>query len=202
MAATHDFVIMAVEHFGAVAVPVVHAVAEAVAPDFAVGAGALAGPAAVAECLEPVFPDVVEIVFVDTPLTEGVAVDIGAGADASVDEDRGDVDPRVAEVWDVADLSFISAQVTLTTERYFHRSFASCLRSFAALRMTVGTLRMTVGTLRMTRGPLGLDEVHQPDEFLVGEVHVGVGGGAADGDDGEDAPLPHTERGQATVEFF
>ena len=50
------FVVVAVDDFMAVAVPVVHAIAEAVAKGFAVLAHSTAGPAAVAEGLEAVLP--------------------------------------------------------------------------------------------------------------------------------------------------
>ena len=60
---------MAIEHLCTVTVPVVHAVAQAVPPDLAVGTPALARPAAVAEGLEAFFPDLKEIVLVDIALS-------------------------------------------------------------------------------------------------------------------------------------
>ncbi len=78
---------MALEDFGGGAVPVVHAATEAVAPLLAVGATARLCPAAVAEGLEAFVPDLPEIISVDIALRESVAVDVGTGADAAIDED-------------------------------------------------------------------------------------------------------------------
>ena len=75
---------MAAEDLGAVSVPVVHSSAEAVLELAAVLADALAGPVAVSEWLELVFPDFVEVVLIDVALGEDIAVYVWAGADTAV----------------------------------------------------------------------------------------------------------------------
>ena len=77
---------MAVNHILARAVPVVHSVAEAHFEGFAILADARARPFAVAERLKTLIPNLIKIVGVDAALRETVAVDVGAGADAAVDE--------------------------------------------------------------------------------------------------------------------
>ena len=100
--------VMALEDVLGGAVPVVHAVAEAVFPLLAVGAAARFRPLAVAEGLEAVLPDRLKVVLVDVSLREPVPVDVGAGADAAVDEDGGDVHAGVAEIPHGPDLLLIS----------------------------------------------------------------------------------------------
>ena len=64
-----------------------HSAAEAVFELRASGAGALFCPTSVAEDLELVFPDFVEIVLVDIALGENIAVYVRACADAAVYQD-------------------------------------------------------------------------------------------------------------------
>jgi len=111
---------VALEHFFGGAVPVVHAAAKAVAPLGAAGAPALLRPFPVPEGQEAVLPDLPEVIVINVALGEEVTVDVGAGADAAVDEDGGYVHAGVAEVADVADLLLVSAQVTLAAEGCFH----------------------------------------------------------------------------------
>ena len=120
-----------------------------------------------------VLPDVPEVIVIDIALGEEVPVDVGAGADAAVDEDGGYVHAGVAEVADVADLLLVSAQIALAAEGGFHG---------AALL------------------PPGLDKFHQRDEFIVRQVHVRILRRPADGNDGENAPLHHAERLQLVVQ--
>ena len=67
--------------------PVVHSAAQAVLELRASGADALFCPVTVAEDLELVFPDFVEIVLVDVALGENIAVYVRACADAAVYQD-------------------------------------------------------------------------------------------------------------------
>lgn len=78
--------VVAVDYLHAVVVPVVHTVAQAVLEYFAVFAHTFACPLAIAEGLESVLPHLVEAVFVDVALSEGLAVDIGAGAYCAIDQ--------------------------------------------------------------------------------------------------------------------
>ena len=165
---------MALKDFLAGPVPVVHTVPEAVAPFPAGSAAAFFCPAAVAERLEAPFPDRIEIVRIDIALGKGVAVDVGAAADPSVDEDGGDVDAGMAEVADVPDLLLVAAEETFAAERGFHR---------------------TAGT------PLLPDEFHQGNELRIRQVHLFFTGGAADGNNREQTPLRDAETFQKAVNF-
>ena len=153
---------MALERLPGVSVPVVHAAAQAVLPLLAAGAAAAMGPAAVPEGLEARFPHFIEVVLIDVSLGEPVAVDVGTGADATVDEDGSDIDAGVTESAHGTDLFLVSAQVALATEGNLH------------------------GT---TFFPLPLDELHQFHELRIRQVHVGIRRRPADGDDGEQPPL-------------
>ena len=96
--------------------PVVHAVAEAVAEGFAVFAHTTACPTAVAEGLETGLPHLPKVVVVDVALGEGVAVDVGAGADGAVDEDGSDVDACMAEVGILAHAALVTTQIAFAAE--------------------------------------------------------------------------------------
>ena len=131
---------MALEDFSGAIVPIVHPIPEAVAPDLAILAPARPGPVPLAVGHEAGLPNLVEIVRVDTALRETVPVDVGAGADAAVDEDRRDVDAGAAEIPDVADFLLVSAHVAFAAEGHLHRP------AFLAL---------------------GLDEFHQGNELVI-----------------------------------
>ena len=77
---------MAIDNVHARAVPVVHSVAQTHFERLAILADARACPFAVAERLKTLVPNLVKIIGVDAALREAVAVDVGAGADAAVDE--------------------------------------------------------------------------------------------------------------------
>jgi hypothetical protein len=154
------------------AVPVVHAVAKAVFPVLAGGAVPFPGPGAVPECLEAGFPNLIEVVLVDVSLGEGVAVYVGAGADASVYKDGGDVDACAAEEACSTDLLFVSAKIAFATEGDFHGAAQAA--------------------------PF-LYEFHQGDELVVGQDHFRIICRAAYGNDGEKAPLPDSKGGQDIV---
>ena len=135
---------MAVDGRVAIAMPVVHAVSEAVFEGFAVFAGALLGPVAVAEDLKAGVPNLPEVVGVDIALGEALAVDVGTGADGAVDEDGGNVDAGVTEVWCLAYFAFVGAEVAFAGEGDIHRCRAG--------------------------GAFLGDEVHELDKLGIGEV--------------------------------
>ena len=161
--------------------PVVHAVAEAVFEGFAVLALPFAGPVAVAEGLESGVPDFPEVVGVDVALAEMLAVDVGAGADGAIDENRGDVDACMAEVGSLTHCALVGAEVSFAAE--------GNVESFLSLEFLIGFALLG-------------DEVHKLDELGIGEVEFGVVEGAADGDDGEDAPLLYAQVGEFVVDFL
>ena len=156
--------------------PVVHSAAQAAIEDLAVAALTATRPIALAEGLEAVMPHFEEVVLVDVALPEGLAVDVGAGADGAVDEHRGDVDAGVAEIGVLAHLALVAAQVALAAEGDVHR------RVFLLAFL--------------------FDKLHQLNELRVGEVQLWMVVGAADGDDGEDAPLRHAKAGQQVVNLL
>ena len=158
---------MAAEGSVAVAVPVVHAVAEAAVEDLAVLARARAGPAAVPERKEAVPPHVIQAVRIDISLREALAVYVGAGVDAPVDQHRRDIDSRAAEIGILPDPGLVAAQVALAAEADAQG--------------------------RILLLPPGGDEIHQAPELLPGQMHVGVARGTSDGDDGEQTPIPHAK---------
>lgn len=132
--------IVAAENLGAVSPPVVHSATKAVLELFTAGADSFAGPVAVAEDLEFVFPDFIEIVCVDIALGEDISVYVRAGTYPSVYQDRCYVDASVAEVSYGADLFLVFSKISLTAEGNLHRSF---LAAFCG------------------------DEIHHPDHLLV-----------------------------------
>ena len=138
-----SFVVVAVDDFLAVAVPVVHAITEAVFEGFAVFAGALLGPVAVAEDLKAGVPNLPEVVGVDIALGEALTVYVGTGTDGAVDEDGGDVDARVTEVGSLTHLALVWAEVAFAAKRSVHNT---------------------------TGGSPGGDEVHELDKLGIGEV--------------------------------
>lgn len=151
-----------------------HAVSETVFEGFAVFAGALSGPVAVAEGLKACVPNLPEVVGVDIALGKALTVDVGTGTDGAVDEDGGDVDSGATEVGRLADAALIRTKITLATKGDVH----GC-----------GSANALFG-----------NEVHELDELCVSEVQLGVLEGATNGDDGEDAPLLHAEGGQLVVD--
>lgn len=109
---------MATERGVAVAVPVVHAVTEATVENLAVLAGPRAGPAAVPERQEAMLPHVIQAVCIDASLRKTVAVYVGTGVDAPVDQHRCDIDSRAAEMRRLPDPGLVRAQVAFATEAY------------------------------------------------------------------------------------
>lgn len=79
-------------------------------------------PTSVAEPLKTVLPDLVEVILIDTPLGEKVPVDIGAGGDASIDEDRRDIHSCAAEVPDIPDFLLVAAEIAFATKGDIHRT--------------------------------------------------------------------------------
>ncbi len=149
------------------AVPAVEAAAQAVAPVLALcAAAAAAGPGPIAEGLETGLPDVPEIVFIDAALSERVAVDVGAGGDSAVDQDRGDIDAGVAEETVAAHPLLVWAHERLAAKSDPHP---------AACRALFG------------------DKVHHLPQLARFEAHVGVAGRTPDRDDREQAPLPDAD---------
>jgi len=107
---------VAAESLGAVSVPVVHSATKAVLELFASGADAFLGPVSVAEYLELVFPDFVEIIGVYVALGEDIAVYVWAGADTSVYKNGCYIDSRVAKMPYRADFFLVTAKISLTAE--------------------------------------------------------------------------------------
>ena len=97
-----------------------HAVAAAVAEHLAVGADALAGPAAVAVHFETIVPDRPEIVFVDVALVE-FRTDARTGGDGTVGQDRGHRDTGLAVIERIAYFVFETTQKTLAGEVEFFK---------------------------------------------------------------------------------
>ena len=98
---------MAVNHIFDRTMPIVHSVAKAILEGFALFANSRARPVAVAERFKTLVPNLIEIVGVDVALRETVAVDVGTGADAAINQHRGYVDTCMAEIWCLTHFAFV-----------------------------------------------------------------------------------------------
>ena len=156
---------MAAKDLGEVSVPVVHSATQAVFELRASGTGALFCPVTVAEYLELVLPDFVEVVLVDVALGKYIPVNVRTGADTAVYQDGSYVDSGVAEMAYRTYFFLVFPEITLTTEAYIqYRGF----RVFLS------------------------DKIHQADHLTVCEMHLRIVLGPAYGDNGEKPPLLYT----------
>ena len=156
------------DHEAVVGTTLVHASTLAILPELAIGTWfQLAHPRTVAKHLEPLLPHLPEIVTIDVALMI-VGTDTGTRRDGAIDEHRGHRDARIAmiEMW--THLPFVLTQEALTTIVAKQRR-TPCL---------------VVGTL------LG-NELHQSFKLLVGDNHLGVGGGTSHRKNGEQSPVLH-----------
>ena len=153
---------MAAEDLGAVSVPVVHSATQAVFELRASGTGALFCPVTVAENLELVLPDFVEVVLVDVALGKYIPVNVRAGTDTAVYQNGSYVDSGVAEMAHRTHLFLIFPEISLAAEAYIQRG---CFRAFLS------------------------DKIHKADHLLICEMHLGIVFGPAYWDYGEKPPL-------------
>ena len=115
---------MANHHLSLVFRMKMHGAAEAVLIHLAAGARTLFHPCTVAEGLEAVFPNIEEVILIDIAL-HIAAVDVWAGRDGAVDEDRADGDARTAEIIPIADFALVGAHVGLAAEHAVNFAFLS-----------------------------------------------------------------------------
>ena len=108
-------------------------------------------------------PDVPELFLINIALREGVTVDVGARGNPAVDQDRGDVDARMAEETVAAHPLLVWAYERLAAERDPHPAACRALRG---------------------------DKVHQRAQLVRFETHLGVISRPPNRDDRKQAPLP------------
>ena len=135
--------------------------------------GTLVGfhPPAVTVFLELVLPDLPEAVAVDVALVV-IAADAQASRDGAVGQDGGHVDARAARIVMIAHLAFVRTEEPVTA---------------------------IVGSDLAFKAGL-LDELHHLHELVVGELQVGVVGGTAKGENGEQPPKLDAQRDKIVAE--
>ena len=150
-----------------------HAVALAVLPHLTVGTLAPLRPGAVTELLEAVLPHFPEVILIYIALRE-VGTHAGTARDVAIDTYRGYTHTCVA-------LKGIGAHTHLVAREEALTAICSLYASLLAA---------------------ALDELHKRGKLLVAELQRGVGGSAAHGEDGEQAPASHAKRVKKLLELL
>lgn len=142
----------------------VHTVALAILPHLALGALALTRPIAVTELLEAVLPHIPKVVAVDVALRE-VGTYTRAARNIAIDTYRGDAEARVALEGRLTSLQLVATEEALAAIRYANAPLAAAI----------------------------VDKLHKVGKLLVVELQRAILSSTANGEDGKNAPVAHTE---------
>jgi hypothetical protein len=117
-----DFFLVANQNTGFNSVPVMKSISQTIPVIYTRCTFTLFRPFPVSERLEFIYPDFIKIIPVNITLRKR-PVNIRAGGNGPVNQDRSDIDPRPAEKKVVPDQWFILTDISLTTEFHINLLF-------------------------------------------------------------------------------